>query len=118
MSAATAAAMMATTASAAASFRRASTCRACQLEMGTPRDLWSDYSLIMSDFVWIDFAVVIDIEEREKAVGVLLHLLKRQPSIMVAIGLAEPVGKRVVVVAAWPERFAHRADEHASMVHS
>lgn len=75
------------------------------------RDLGSDDILVARDFVGIDFAVVVDVQKREKSIRVRLHLLKGQLPIVVTVRLAEPVGERIVVAAARPERLAHRADE-------
>ena len=62
--------------------------------------------------VGIDLAVMIDVENGKEALGILLHLGEREPAVMIAIGLREPVGERVVVTSCRTERLAHRADEH------
>jgi len=57
-----AAAMMTTAASAAAPLRRSSG-RTSHLEMRTAGDFWCDYVLVVRNFVRIDLAVMIDVED-------------------------------------------------------
>ena len=52
----------------------------------------------MGDLVGIDLAVVIGVEGEEEALGVGLHLVGGQQPVMIAVGLLEPVGKRVLAL--------------------
>ena len=84
--------------------------------MRTARDFGRDDAFVAGDFVRIDLAVMVDIEQREEPVGVGLHFVQRQLSVMIAVGLPEPVGETVIVAPVWPERLAHRGDEQPATV--
>src|SRR4051794_16301146 len=82
-----------------------------QAEVRAATDLRRHYAFVTGDLIGIDLAVVIDVEQCEESRGVLLHLDKRQPAVVILVSLVEPVAERITVMVA--ERFAHRADENA-----
>ena len=95
--------------------RRVSPFEPGHLEMLAARDLGRDYSLVTGDLVGVDFPIMVDVQGGEESRGILLNFLEIQSAVMIPVGLAEPVGERVVVAPRWAERLAHRTNEHASM---
>ena len=74
-------------------------------------DVGGDLPFVMDQLFRLDLAIVVGIESREETVGVRLHLVHGQHPVAIAVGLAEPTGKRVVGGGPGAERLAHRADE-------
>ena len=81
------------------------------VEMFAGSDLGRDNLLVMGDLVRIDLAVVVGVKLSEKAIGVLLHLFHRQPAVMVAVRLIEPICQSIITATARPKRLAHWAYE-------
>ena len=84
------------------------------VEMFAGLDLWRDHFFVMGELVRIDFAVVVQVEQREEAVGILLHLFQCQPPVMIAIGLLEPIRQGVVCSPVRPKGLTHGAYEQAA----
>jgi hypothetical protein len=77
-------------------------------------NLRSDDIFVMRGFVGIDFPVVIGVEQSEEPIGVQLHFIGRDLTVVIAVGLGEPGGKHVLATALGAKRLAHRADEDAA----
>jgi len=68
------------------------------------------------DFVRIDYAVVVGVEDLEESRSILHHFVWSQVTVVIAIGLPEPVCFGIVVGDFRAEWLTHRADEGPTVV--
>ena len=81
------------------------------LEPRVDLDVGRELPFIVNHLLGADFAIRVGVEHGKKALRIGLHFIKGEQAVMVAVGLVEPAGERIVVRGARAERFAHRADE-------
>jgi len=80
-------------------------------EVRSTGNLRGNDGFVAFNLVWIDLAIMVDVEDGEEAIGIDRHFVESEPSVMVPIRLTEPLGEPAVAADLGTERLAHRADE-------